>query len=181
MNGVISTGIEQIDSVCGTGGLPLGALIEFHGLSAPQLTAFVDLLLSGNEHAHGQRLSISLGTDPAPPLAHAERALAQDVAILVLLAEDVHAEIWIRDPSNAKSLRSLAMQYNAAIVCALPLRIRLQEGRISLSSGLASAATLRLQIKQRTDSLVPGYRIRVVKNAIAPPFSETEISANLRA
>lgn len=170
---MISTGNADLDAALGVGGLPIGSITELHGLSTAGLSAFVTRLLRSAQPSRSRVIAISKDHGRDLIRARVESAFQEGAVVLALVPEGGISAAWLMEHGTAQWLRVRAEQYSAAILCAIPMMIRVNSSLEAMQSGLARHATLRLEIQ--AESRTESYHIRVVKNTVAEPFGEATL------
>ena len=135
------------------------------------MTTFIDRLLDVSSFTvNAAKVPMRHGDTPRS-LVEAE--LNKGTRLLVVFAEDAAGADWMIRREVADALRGSARKFDAAIVCATPLAVRVNNKLDRMSPGLAGVAAVRLRIEPE-DELT--FRISVEKNTVAAPFGEATIS-----
>ena len=170
MNKVISTGNSELDAALCVGGLPRAAVTEIRGLNLSDLTCFLTRILEDVQECDA-RLFVVRDTQPDAESWYAiEKLIRQGTEFVALLAADAHSDDWLSDANTANRLKALATEYEATVVVAIPMTVRLNSELRPAIKGLAGAAAIRLQLSRA--SAGSQIHVRITKNHWAEPSGE---------
>ena len=171
MDSAISTGNSRFDAALGTGGLPLGRLVEVSGLMDADLTLFLSDLRSSMKPQTTAILRLASGATREGIDGLVSAAVLEKPSVLAIQSADHDGTDLLGSASVCRWLLSVAAEHHLSIVCGMPFGIRVNPGLKVVATGLASIADLRLQVQVQAQH-TGAFTVRVVKNTMAKPGAE---------